>query len=62
MIEYKSLTKIVTVNGLQHVACAKSGTNECPIHNGVAHCGECPVFAAILNQLRAFEEIMEEQK
>ena len=62
MIEYKTLTKIVVVDGRQYIACIKSGTEECPIHKGVPNCGECPVFAAILNQLHCFEEIMTDNK
>lgn len=53
---YKELTKVVEVDGKQCVACIKFNTSECLIHNG--GCASCKMFAAILNQLHAYEEIL----
>jgi len=52
---YTRLTKIVTVDGQECVACAAYGTETCHIHSG-AGCMKCPMLAAILNQLNFFEE------
>lgn len=57
---YTKLTKVVHVEGHECVACICYGTEMCRIHNGAMHCGECEVFAAILNQLHAFETILNE--
>ena len=55
---YKRLTKTATIDGRECITCAYYGTNECHIHNDVADCGHCRVFAAMLNQLHTFEDII----
>lgn len=59
---YTKLTKLVHEEGHECVACIYYGTEMCRIHNGVMNCGDCEVFAAILNQLHAFESILDECK
>lgn len=59
---YNKLTKIVKVEGRECVACINYGTEMCHIHKGHPDCIHCPMFAAILNQLYAFEEIIDEEK
>lgn len=58
---YTRLTKVVTVDGCECVACIHHGTEMCRIHKGVTDCGHCNVFAAILNQLHAFESVFYEE-
>lgn len=53
---YTRLTKTTVVEGRECVSCAFHGTKMCRIHNGIPDCGHCDVFAAILNQLHAFED------
>lgn len=53
---YTRLTKIVTVEGRECVTCTYHGTEMCRIHKGIPDCSHCEVFAAILNQLNAFED------
>lgn len=49
------LTKIIKdENGNERVCCALYDTPDCQIHK-VAHCGQCPAMAGILNQLNIFE-------
>ena len=55
---YTKLTKITTVEGRECVSCIYHGTEMCRIHSGIANCSQCEVFAAILNQLYMFEEIL----
>lgn len=55
---YTRLTKVIVVEGQECVSCIHYGTEMCRAHNGVANCGECDVFAAILNQLYALENII----
>lgn len=58
---YTPLTKVVTVGEQEFITCSSYGTKMCRIHNpgeGAAGCHVCPVFAAMLNQLHAFEEVM----
>lgn len=44
------------------VVCVGYGTHMCRIHkDGTRDCASCPVFEAILNQLRCFESIMIEE-
>lgn len=59
---YTRLTKIVTVEERECVACIYYGTEMCRIHKGIPDCSHCDVFAAILNQLNAFENIYEEHQ
>lgn len=58
---YTRLTKIVTVESRECVTCTYHGTQMCRIHNGIPDCSHCNVFAAILNQLHAFEDIICEE-
>lgn len=56
---YTRLTKTAIIDGRECVTCIFYGTNMCHhIHNNVVDCGHCEVFAAILNQLHAFEDIV----
>ena len=57
---YTRLTKTVKVDETECIACIHYGTEMCRIHNGTPDCGRCEVFAAILNQLNAFEDIFTE--
>jgi hypothetical protein len=57
---YTRLTKVVKhSDGKESVACINFDTERCLIHNGFPDCSHCPVFAAIINQLCAFEDIVE---
>lgn len=58
---YTRLTKTITVQGRECVACIYHGTKMCRIHKGIPDCSHCEVFAAILNQLHAFENIIYEE-
>ena len=58
---YTRLTKTITVEGRECVSCIFHGTEACRIHKGISDCGHCDVFAAILNQLHAFENIIYEE-
>ena len=58
---YTKLTKVVTVEERECVACIYHGTEMCRIHKGIPDCSHCDVFAAILNQLNAFENIICEE-
>lgn len=58
---YTRLTKTTTVEGRECVSCIFHGTEMCRIHKGIPDCGHCDVFAAILNQLHAFENIIYEE-
>lgn len=55
---YTRLTKIVTVEERECVSCLYYGTVMCRIHKGIPDCSHCDVFAAILNQLHCFENII----
>ena len=58
-MSYRCLTKVTKdENGKEAVSCIYFGTEKCRIHKGVNGCGECNVFAAIINQLHVFEEII----
>lgn len=60
-MQYERLTKIVSQGGKECVACTYYGTEKCRIHSvddSAPDCYKCNVFAAILNQLYAFEEIL----
>ena len=60
-MKYSTLTKVSKDNeGNEAVACINFGTEKCLIHSA-GGCEKCPMFAAILNQLRAFEEILVEE-
>lgn len=59
---YTRLTKVITVGERECVSCAYHDTQMCHIHKGTPDCSHCEVFAAILNQLNAFEEIVCEEK
>ncbi len=62
MGEYKPLTKIITdEKGNQMIACRYYGTEECRKIHTPNRCSDCPVLAAILNQLHVFEEIYMEE-
>ncbi len=54
---YTRLTKTTTAEGRECVSCIYYGTERCRIHKGISDCNHCEVFAAILNQLHAFEDI-----
>ena len=57
-MKYYTLTKMVKdEDGNEVVACVNYDTEKCLIHSA-GGCEKCPMFAAILNQLRAFEEIL----
>lgn len=60
---YKRLTKeIEDEKHNKFVVCALYGTDECHIHSGKAlECGKCPAMAAMICQLHAFEEVMDEE-
>ncbi len=63
---YTRLTKTTTVYGTSNeerecVACIYHGTEKCRIHKGIPNCMHCDVFAAILNQLHAFEDMLCEE-
>lgn len=58
---YTRLTKLTKVDGRECVSCAFYGTEMCHIHKGANDCLHCEVFAAILNQLYAFEEVVLKQ-
>lgn len=55
---YTRLTKAVKIEERECVSCIYYGTEMCRIHNGIPDCIHCEVFAAILNQLHAFENII----
>lgn len=55
---YTRLTKTTIIEGRECVSCIFHGTEMCRIHKGISDCGHCDVFAAILNQLHAFEEVI----
>lgn len=57
---YTRLTKTTIIEGRECVSCIFHGTEMCRIHKGISDCGHCDVFAAILNQLHAFEEVIYE--
>ena len=59
---YERLTKTTNVDGCECVACIYYGTEMCRIHKGIPDCSHCDVFAAILNQLHAFENIIYEEQ
>lgn len=59
---YTRLTKTTTIEGRECVSCIFHGTEMCRIHKGISDCGHCDVFAAILNQLHAFENIIYEER
>lgn len=58
---YNKLTKIANVEGRECVACINYGTEMCHIHKDHPDCIHCPMLAAILNQLHAFEVIVCEE-
>lgn len=56
MTDYIPLTKIIKQDDKEFVVCKFYGTQECrSIHTPNAGCACCPMMAAILNQLHAFE-------
>lgn len=56
---YTRLTKKIIIDGRECVSCAYQDTEECPIHtNTVSNCSQCKIYAAVLNQLCAFEDIV----
>jgi hypothetical protein len=58
---YTRLTKVVNIAGQEYVTCKFHGTHLCRIHNdGIPNCAHCEMYAAILNQLKAFEDAMED--
>ena len=58
---YTKLTKVVKdESGRECVTCIGYGTPACHIHSGGIGCAQCPLMAAILNQLHTFEEIAAE--
>lgn len=59
---YRKLTKVIKLeDGRECVTCVNYGTEECHIHKSGGNCSNCPMFAAILNQLYCFEEIITEK-
>ena len=57
---YTKLTKITNIDGADCVTCAFYGTDQCRIHtDNISGCSQCKVLGAIINQLHAFEEIVE---
>jgi len=61
---YTKLTKVVKIDERECVACAFYGTEKCRIHkdSNTPDCCHCEVMGAILNQLRAFEEVFVESE
>lgn len=57
---YTKLTKVINLAGRECVVCINYGTEMCHIHNDTPDCGHCQMFAAILNQLHAFEVAYDE--
>lgn len=56
MTKYQPLTKIVTNDkGTEFVTCCYYGTDTCQKIHKPEGCNGCRMFAAILNQLHAFE-------
>lgn len=55
---YTRLTKEVVIDGRKCIVCSQYGTEGCRIHSGTNDCLQCEVFAAILNQLAYFEDIV----
>lgn len=57
-MDYRPLTKKININNQDCIACSLYGTEECKkIHTGtITGCADCPMIAAMLNQLFAFEE------
>lgn len=55
---YTRLTKKIIIDGRECVVCSLYGTEECRIHSGTSDCMRCEVFAAILNQLAYFEDLI----
>lgn len=58
---YEPLTKVITIGEQEVIVCRNYGTEMCHIHNprdGVSGCQVCSMFAAMLNQLHAFEQII----
>lgn len=58
---YTRLTKTINIEGREYVSCIFYGTDLCRIHKGISDCGHCDVFAAILNQLHIFENMICEE-
>ena len=58
---YTRLTKTITIGERECVSCIYYGTEQCRIHKGIPSCIHCDVFAAILNQLHGFENIIYEE-
>lgn len=57
MVTYEPFTKVASdKQGEPMVCCRYDGTEMCRLHKA-SGCNTCPVFAAILKQLHAFEEI-----
>ena len=62
MATYQPLTKIIIdEKGNQMVTCRYYGTEECRKIHTPSRCSDCPMLAAIFNQLRVFEEIYTEE-
>ena len=60
---YTKLTKRIQIDERECVSCAFFGTERCHIHtDGTVDCGHCEVFAAILNQLNAFEDLLDDEQ
>lgn len=63
MITYEPLTKVETnSNGKGKVVCRFSDTDACRLIHKPNGCSNCPIFAAILQQLNVFEKIYMEDK
>jgi hypothetical protein len=57
-MSYKPLTKAITdERGRETAVCILYGTEQCRKIHTSKGCEGCPVFEAILTQLRTFEEI-----
>lgn len=58
MYNYEPLTKeTVDSNGNKQINCILHGTEECRGIHKTKGCTNCPVFSAILTQLRIFEQV-----
>lgn len=60
---YTKLTKVIKIDNRDTVCCAFYGTEKCRVHmqGKEPDCGRCVVMGAILNQLHAFETMLEDE-
>lgn len=63
MNNYQKLTKIIKdEHGNEQVACAFFGTEKCRAIHKDKNCPTCPMIAAMMNQLAAFEDYFIQNK